>query len=715
MGLVSELRRRNVLRMAVLYVVAAWLIMQVAEVVIVLAGLPAWLGPLVLAVLAIGFPITLVFSWFYEITPEGLALEKDVMPGDSISHITGRRVDFIVIALLTAALIVFSVHTWWPSAPMDKSIAVLAFDNMSGDPEQEYFSDGISEELLNTLAKIGDLRVISRSSSFSFKGKNYEVPTIAEELNVAHVLEGSVRRMGDSVRITAQLIDARTDSHLWSERFDRELTTQDIFSIQSEIATAIAARLQATLSKQDQVKLSNAPTQNLEAYQAYLLGKQRMVSRATESLEDARLYFESAIQADPAFALAYVGLADTYMLLGDYAGLSLDDVLANSEPALQKALALDDKLVEAYVAEGAIRAKASDITAAVDAFERALELDPNYAKAYHWYGDVLLNNLQRPDAALPMLERAYTLDPISPALIVTIGQSLSALGRFAEAMDYFEKALEIEPAYASSYYLIGSLHAFAYGRLDLGVRWSLDSASHDPRYSSNLHALGTYYLALGDEETAEYWVNRALSESPDRYLPNKAAGYLSFYKGNETDTLQSARRLQAIAPGNNATLYLLATSGQYQEMLQISGEAYPELACDRDPGVSRLNIFPAINLSLALEKTDDRECAARLLNQALEQIQRMPRLGFFGYGLADVEIYARRGDRRQALAALRQAIDGGYRVYWWAQGERSPHTESLRDDPEFEAMMDEIRFEMAAQLKQVRETARQYDLAGVPE
>lgn len=704
MGVVSELRRRNVFRMAVLYLVAAWLIMQVAEVVIALASLPAWAGLLVLTILAIGLPIALAFSWFYEMTPEGLALEKNVASQESITHITGRRMDFIVIALLAAAVILFAVHTWWPIAPADKSVAVLAFENMSGDPEQEYFSDGISEELLNTLAKVDDLRVISRSSSFSFKGKDFDIPTIAEELNVAHVLEGSVRRTGNSVRITAQLVDASTDSHLWSETFDRELTTQNIFAIQSDIAAAIADKLRATLSRQDQLNLSNVPTSSLEAYQSYWLGKQRMVSRASASLEQAIGYFEKAIEIDPKFALAYVGLADTYMLLGDYAGMSLQLVLENAEPAISKALTLDDELVEAYVAKGAIRAKAGDISAAIDAFQRAIELDPNYSKAYHWYGDVLLTYLQQPDAALPMLERAYTLDPVSPALIVTVGQVLSGLGRFDEAMGYYQKVLEIEPAYASTYYLIGTLHAYAYGRLDLGIRWSLKSYARDPRYVTNLHALGIYYLALGDSERAEYWIDKALSSAPDRFQPKMAAAFLSFHRNNETEVLEAADELQSIAPGNNATLYLLVASERYREALRIAAESYPEFVCDREPEISRLNLLPAVNVSLALEKTGDPECANRLLDNALEQMRVMPRMGYFGYGFADVEVYARQNKKEKALTALRKAIDDGWRVFWWAQGERSPHTELLRGDPEFDAMMDEIRSEMATQLKHVRET-----------
>ena len=712
MGLVSELRRRNVLRMAVLYMVAAWLIMQVAEVVIALAGLPALVGPLVLVVLAIGFPIALAFAWFYEITPEGIALEKDVARGDSITPATGRRMDFVVISLLAAALVVFAFHTWWPSAPVDRSVAVLAFENMSNDPAQEYFSDGIAEELLNTLTKVSDLRVISRSSSFSFKGKDLDIPTIAKRLNVAHVLEGSVRKMGDSVRITAQLVDASTDAHLWSETYDRELTTQNIFAVQSEIAAAIADKLRATLTEQDQADLRKVPTLSLEAYQSYLLGRQRMVDRSSASLEKASAYFLDAVEHDPDFALAYVALAETYMLLGDYAGMSLNEVLVKSEPAIAAAIKLDGELAQAYVARGAVRSKAGDLGSAIVAFERAIELDPNYAKAYHWYADVLLNRRQEPDTALALLEKAYTLDPVSPALIVTMGQALSMLGRFDEALAYYQEAMDIEPAYASSYYLMGELHAFVHGRLDLGVRWGMEAAAIDPRYVTNLQALGIYYLALGDDGQAEYWINRALEAGPDRFRANRAAGFLYYQRGDDAKVREVARRLEAIAPGNNATLYLLVALADYREVLRYAAADHPELACDREPDIGRVNLMPAINISLALEESGDADCANRLLDGALDRMQSIPRLGVLGYGFADAEIHARQGRPELALAALRQAVEEGCCVFWWSQAERSPHTTSLRDDPRFIVIMNTIRDEMAGQLASVREMGLARDSAG---
>ena len=245
MSLYHELKRRNVPRMAVLYAVAAWLVMQIAEVVIGLANLPDWVGPAMLWLLAIGFPIALVLSWFYELTPEGISHEKDVDLEHSINHVTSRRMDFIVIAMLCAAVILFSYDKWWTGGPPDKSIAVLPFVNMSDDSEQEYSSDGISEELINLLTKIPELRVIARTSAFSYKGKDVRLSQIAEELKVNHILEGSVRKAGDRIRITAQLIEAGNEAHLWSETFDRSLI--NIFDIQDEIAASVVEQLKITL------------------------------------------------------------------------------------------------------------------------------------------------------------------------------------------------------------------------------------------------------------------------------------------------------------------------------------------------------------------------------------------------------------------------------------------------------------------------------------
>jgi TolB-like protein len=306
MKVVSELKRRNVLRMAVLYAVAAWLVMQVAEVIIGLANLPEWIGPAVLGMLVIGFPIALIVSWFYEITPEGISLEKDVDAADSITHVTGRRIDFIVISLLCAAVILFGYDKWWTAPPSGRSIAVLPFVNMSGDDNNEYFSDGISEEILNLLAKTSGLRVTSRSSAFTFKGQNIDVPTIAAKLNVAHILEGSVRKSGNQIRVTAQLIEVSTDTHLWSETYDEEL--KNVFAIQDEIAAAVVKKLKVILLDETSASIDINP----EAYDLYLQARYVGAKGSTEAYEQAGVLYRQALAIDPSYTAAWAGMAQNY-------------------------------------------------------------------------------------------------------------------------------------------------------------------------------------------------------------------------------------------------------------------------------------------------------------------------------------------------------------------------------------------------------------------
>ena len=384
MSIVREIKRRNVFRMAVLYIVAAWLIMQVTEVLITLTNLPHWIGPIIIWLLAIGFPISLIFSWFYEITPEGISLEKDVDPEQSITLVTGRRLDFIIISMLVAAVILFAYDKWWIGGPPEKSIAVLAFTNMSDDPEQEYFSDGISEELLNLLSKIPQLTVISRSSAFSFKGKDITIPEVAKQLNVALVLEGSVRRDGDRLRITAQLIEASSDSHLWSQSYDREFG--DIFAVQDEISTAIVNALKEHLGLQVEVAVRRRYTENPEAYDAYLQGWALIESfnlgvDGPAKLDAARQHFDRALALDSAYPLAFVGLAfveSYYAWIGEGTG----ENIARAEKYARRALAFDPGLSEAYAVLGDIHGLRNEWAPAIVAYHEAIRLDRQ--NTYAW-------------------------------------------------------------------------------------------------------------------------------------------------------------------------------------------------------------------------------------------------------------------------------------------------------------------------------------------
>jgi TolB-like protein/Flp pilus assembly protein TadD len=679
MKLWSELRRRNVPRMAALYLVTAWLILQVTEVLSGLIGLPDWLGPLVLAMLTTGFPIALVISWFFEITGSGIARDSGNGTEMPASGLSGRRLDFIIISMLVAAVLVFAWLTWWPEPPAEKSVAVLAFDNMSDDPAQDYFSDGIAEELLGTLARIPELRVISRSSSFSFKGKNIDLPSIARELDVAHILEGSVRKSGNRVRISAQLIEASTDSHLWSETYERELTAANVFDIQSQIAGSIAEALNTVLTDRDEAGAERVPTRNLQALEAYLLGKQRMAMRSKRALIEATEYFNTAVEIDPDYAPAWLGLADATLLLGHYGHIGLDDALGVAEPALDRTLQLDSRLGAAYASMGLMRNLQGDLQGAASALSRAIAIDPNDAKAYHWYGDMLIYGFGDPAAAIPVLQQARQLDPLSPIIVVTLGEAYSTAGNIAEGLRLYRKAVEIDPDYLSAFRL-----------------------------------LGMTYLSLGDTEKAAFWLDEGVQRGPDEFDVLFGKAFLYRALGDEDKAIAIARRLQALVPGNNVSLVTMVSFGHYAEAIETGEADWPALSCASEPTVMRSNIFQAMNLSLAYERTGQGDCSRALLD-AIAALIEAPEQNSRAFGFLEVEVYARRGEIQRALTVLRASVDAGMRLQWLDQVERSPHTVRLREAPGFRAIRDVVRADLSTQLTAVREMEARGQLAPLSE
>lgn len=671
----SELRRRNVLRMAALYVVAAWLILQVTEVLSGLLDVPEWLGPVVLAMLVIGLPIALVMSWFFEITDSGVERDPDDVAAGASAGLSGRHLDFIIIAILGAAILVFAWLTWWPDLPQERSIAVLAFDNMSDDPAQEYFSDGIAEELLGTLARIPALRVISRSSSFSFKGRNLDLPTIARQLNVAHILEGSVRKSGDRVRISAQLIEAASDSHLWSGTYERELTAENVFEIQSQIARSIADALNTVIAQENTADTRRSPTQDLRALEAYLLGKQRMALRSKRGLTEAAAYFGEAVEIDPDYAAAWLGLADVNLLLSNYGHIGLDEALRAAKPALDRVFELDDRLGAAYATQGLMRSIEGDTQGAVAALSRAIALDPNDAKAYHWYGDMLIYGLGDPGAAIPVLQQARQLDPLSPIIAVTLGEAFSTGGNFAEGMRLYRKALEIDPAYVPAFRM-----------------------------------LGMNYLALDDSANAAFWLDAGVRRAPDDFSAVSGKAFLYRALQKEEEAVAVARQLQALVPGNNASLVTLVSFGRDEEAIEMAEADWPQLTCDDDPQVYSRNIFQAMNLSLAYERTGRGDCSRALL-EAIRALLEAPGVNPMAFGFLDAEVYARLGDVELALATLRASVDSGMRLQWMDQVERSPHMSNVRDAPGFSAIRADVWADLDRQIATVREIEARGELA----
>ena len=441
MGLVSELRRRNVIRVAIAYAIAAWFLIEVSATTFPMLRLPEWTATFVTVLLLIGFPVALIIAWAFELTPEGLKKESDVDRSESTTHITGRKLDFAIIGVLAIALVFFaSTHQWNSETDsaeiIDKSIAVLAFADLSPEGNQEYFSDGISEEILNLLAKVPELRVISRSSAFSFKGQNVDVPTMAARLNVAHVLEGSVRKSGDQMRITAQLIEGATDTHLWSETYDREL--MDVFAIQDEIAVAVVEALKLTLLGEE----LKATETNPEVYALYLQGRHLNNQGTVESLGQAETLLKQTLETDPRFAPAWVELGSVYRRQASVLAIRpFDEGNDLARHAIQKALELDPEHGRAYAALAEVEMIYDwDFTAAFQHMQQALALNPGDAFIV-WNAARLNFIVGRLDEAIELYRQSVALDPVSSRMHSALGGALYKAHRLEEAAESIQKAL----------------------------------------------------------------------------------------------------------------------------------------------------------------------------------------------------------------------------------------------------------------------------------
>jgi len=452
MGLVSELRRRNVHRMAVLYLVAAWLIMQVAEVIIGLANFPEWIGPTILGLLAVGFPIALIFSWFYELTPEGLSLEKDIGSGESVTHVTGRRMDFIVISLLCAAVILFAYDKWWIAPPPELSIAVLPLENLSGDPEQQYFVSGMQDALIAGLSRISALKVTSKTSTMQYRNSLLAIPAIGAQLGVARLIEGSIFRVDDRVRITIKLVDARADEQIWSETFEHEV--KDVILLQNEIAQAIAKQVEVTVTPGEQARLKITKSVNPVAYEAFLKGQFHVERFTPQDMMLAARYYQRAVELDPDYALAHWGLSKLCAFQAQTGLITPAEARVRCLPPIEKALELDDSLPEAhlgYALEMVWRQFNWEEGGA--AFRRAIDLNPSYAEAHMFYSHYLAI-MGRAEESTAQMRLALELDPLNPFVQGVYGAQLFFIDDFQGAVTVIEDVLASTPGSGFGYLIL---------------------------------------------------------------------------------------------------------------------------------------------------------------------------------------------------------------------------------------------------------------------
>src|SRR6266487_2305711 len=451
----GELKRRNVYKAAVAYAVVAWLVIQITTQVFPFFEIPNWAVRFVVLLLILGFPVALILAWAFELTPEGIKRVEDVAPNESITRRTGRKLDFLIIGVLLIVIGVFAYQRYGPSrrtaaptAPIsEKSIAVLPFENRSEDKANAYFAAGIQDEILTRLSKIADLKVISRTSTQHYNSAPENLADIARQLGVAHILEGSVQKSGDAVRVNVQLIKAANDSHLWADTFDRKLI--DIFSVESEVAKAIAVQLQVQLTGREKEVIAAKPTDNPEAYDAYLRGLAYTLkagANTTVNALGAQKYLKEAVRLDPKFALAWALLSRVDSL--GYLTQNLQPTVALREEARQAAetaLSLQPNLGEAILAKGNYHSAClKDYDTAVRYFEQARPLLPNSSRISESLAYVTgaLGQWERSESYFNEAER---LDPRNAFLLAQHALSYMELRRFPEALRKFDQVLNITP------------------------------------------------------------------------------------------------------------------------------------------------------------------------------------------------------------------------------------------------------------------------------
>ena len=483
MNFFSELKRRNVYKVAVAYAVVAWLLIQAASILFPTFEAPPWVMKVFVAVIILGFPIALVFSWAFEITAEGIKREEDVSPNESITHHTGRKIVgiTIVVAVLAAGLFVFQLlrprltSTGAPSPTVnalpEKSVAVLAFDNLSDDKGSEYFSDGISEELLTVLQKIPGLRVAARTSAFSFKGKNATAQEIGQKLGVAHLVEGSVRKAGETVRIAARLTKTTSGDEIWSENYTRNL--KDVFAVQTELAATIVEQLRGQLTGGGESKAKEViqaevqaaekgGTKNVEAHQSYLQGRFYGDRNSEKSAGQALAAYQRAVQLDPNFALAWAGLAKTHVWECFYSGelsrTTFDKHLADAREAVAHALAIEPNLPEALDVRATIQLGLEfDWKGGAEILRTALALAPTNVGLLINAGNLALAQGD-PERATALYRQAVTLDPVNPAARAYLASNFVNTRHFAEAEAEYPRVVELNPAAPNAHAGLGQAY-----------------------------------------------------------------------------------------------------------------------------------------------------------------------------------------------------------------------------------------------------------------
>ena len=702
MTLFAELKRRNVFRVAIAYAIASWVLVQIIDVISPVFEIHEWVPKLIIIILAVGLVPALVFAWAFEITPEGIKKESEVDRSGSIVHQTGRKLNYVITGFLVVAVALLLVERQLRPVVIaepevaaeavtieeprnDNSIAVLPFVNMSSDPEQEFFSDGITEQILNALASVQELKVAGRTSSFAFKGKNDDLRRIGEALGVENILEGSVRKSGTTVRITAQLVQVEDGFHLWSGTYDRELT--DVFAIQDEIANEILKQLRSKLLADD-VVITTAQRTSPEVYEHYLQAKQRIYTRIRQEIETAVDELDEAIQLDQQYAPTFAQRGIATMLLSEeqYGSIPDDEANRRAKRYFDQSLRLDPDLAEALAGLGLYYTNgARDTEASIDALVKALSINPNLIDASNWL-QIALVDAGDVAGAMKILEELVERDPLYRPAFSNAIQMFNNFGRPEKAEALLERMARFDPD--SPDLLVAKAVNYLYSaRSGEGLQ-----LMEQRRELGNMSGVAQVFLRIGLMNTGQF--ERATTEGSPFFQPG------ALYSTGRVDEAFDLARAQAIS-GNPGNLFdLLVRARRYQELVDYVEERWPSLSTLASEYSGNQNGYGLMaDVALAYSHTDNLarfDEAMHFVDQRISKLAEQGINNFVFWGNQAI-YYAMLGDIDAAFDHLQPAVAGGW-VIVGDPVEVEPALAALENDPRFT----EIEATMLARVNEYR-------------
>lgn len=714
----SELRRRHVFRVAGMYIVAAWVVLQVADLAFESWGLPdvslryLWIA----AVLV--FPAAVVFSWRYDVTTQGIVRTAPASGGEDLSL---KTPDYLILLALAS---VAAASGWWTfqqvadstgEAPRHSasqavdpaSIAVLPFATRSSVADTGFFADGIHDDLLTSLSKVMSLKVISRTSVLRYRDTEKSIPEIGGELGVAFVLEGAVQQAGRNVRINVQLIDSQTDGHVWAHTYDRELSAENVFGIQSEIVETIASQLKAQLTADERRRIGQDRTDNLDAFREFVHGKQQVDVGSFAALRKAVDHFRNAIEIDPDYVLAHAALANTFAKLADTGAITPAEAIAQGQASIDRAIELDAENAFVQAVRGHFLSLKGD-PLADSVMKAATVAAPNDVDVLSIYATYLRNE-RRGEDALEILAQALDLDPLSSQLFHDLGRAYLLLGDFRPALQAFERIAQLSPG--NPYAAHGAATAtILSGDLAKAAYWSRQALAIDADDYENPATCVVIYVSLEDYESARQFADLAIEMGAQEPYPLSAQAVLLASTGETERALAIARGalardLEDRWGSQHIFLRLVRDaalkSGELDEALAMFQKYEPELL-ESPPRLTADNLRKAPDLASLLQQSGQNQRATELLLATVSAYEDHYTLGSanFPLGIAVVDALALLGRHEEAASRLRQLADDGWRVLWRFDTSLNPSHDSLRELPEYQAILRFIEDDLRRQVEE---------------